>query len=390
MSQLVVETRDLMRPIAHFSHAVRIDDVIYVGATAGTDAARELAGAKAGCVDTVAQAERMFDNLALSLHRLGGTLDDLVQIKSYLVDMRDVQAYRSVAAARVGAIPHAHAIAGAWFFPLPQAMVELDAIAVIGAGMRGARTIGEAPLAARAPWNGVMCDDQHFAAVLPFSVGGSIAAGQPDEQARQLWENVEASLASAGLTTNEIVRLQITLGDIRHLPTLDHVLDRRLRQPYPARTVVAAQLADARALFQVEIFAVRGGGTPVGASPDGTRAVSPAMVVRDTLYTSGFVAPPGHTGTVEQECNLVWDHLLTTLQSEGFPPDSILRTNNVLTHWHDFSDFNAAYGPRVTWPYPPRTTVLGSLADAASRVQIEAIAHRRAAEATVLQVPREA
>ena len=34
--QRVVETQALMRPIAHFSHALRLDDVIHVGATAGT------------------------------------------------------------------------------------------------------------------------------------------------------------------------------------------------------------------------------------------------------------------------------------------------------------------------------------------------------------------
>ena len=57
MAKQVIYTDKLMRPIAHFSHAVRVGGTLHLGATAGTDAHRRLAGVTPGMIDVEAQVE---------------------------------------------------------------------------------------------------------------------------------------------------------------------------------------------------------------------------------------------------------------------------------------------------------------------------------------------
>ena len=61
MAKTIVTTDRLMRPIAHFSHGVRVGDAIHLGAAAGTDPARRLAGETRGLADMTAQTERLLD-----------------------------------------------------------------------------------------------------------------------------------------------------------------------------------------------------------------------------------------------------------------------------------------------------------------------------------------
>ena len=76
MPKHVVYTDRLMRPIANFSHASRVGDIVHVGATAGVFPNLRLAGDSAGRIDVVAQTRKMFENLetALRLNALTGNL----------------------------------------------------------------------------------------------------------------------------------------------------------------------------------------------------------------------------------------------------------------------------------------------------------------------------
>lgn len=387
MSMQVVETRDLMTPIAHFSHAARIGNLILIGATAGTNARRELQGDIVGVTNTAIQTSQMFDNLDVVLNRLGAAWQDLVQIKSYLVDFRDAAGFHNEAAKRFVTDPIAHGLAASWLFPLPQAMVELDAIAIVGETKQRWPMPFLGQGAAGSPTLALFCDGRLFVTIGPKAADGSLAS-TAHGQAQQLIINLQRCLAEAGLARKDIVRFHITLSDPRHFDALDDALSGILVRPFPARTSVAAQIECPQSLFQIELVAAKGGGEAVDFDGHDLANASPAMVVGDTLYSSGFSAPNG--GSAQDQAIAAWDLLERTVDEAGFPQGSVLRTNNVLTHWLDFGAFNAAYGPRVRWPYPPRTTVLGHLARATAKVQVEGMAHRLAENAQILQVPQEA
>ena len=132
MPRRLIETNKLMQPIAHFSHAARIGDLIHIGATAGTDAERRLAGTTPGRVDFAAQAQQMFDNLETVLDLASARIEDVVRVKSYITDVRDIATYRAIYSERLGKLAPNHVIVGSHAFPLPQAALEIDVIAVAG------------------------------------------------------------------------------------------------------------------------------------------------------------------------------------------------------------------------------------------------------------------
>src|SRR4051794_34786993 len=128
-----ISTDLLMRPIAEFSMAQRVGDLVVVGATAGTDAARVLQGYAPGRVDPAAQTASMMRNMATALDLLGGRMDQVVRFKAYIDDWRDGAA---CAAEIDRALPQgaARATVGSCGFPLPQAVIEAELWAVVDGG----------------------------------------------------------------------------------------------------------------------------------------------------------------------------------------------------------------------------------------------------------------
>jgi 2-iminobutanoate/2-iminopropanoate deaminase len=86
-----ITTDRLPRPIGPFSPAVRADQAIYLSGQVGEDPAtgRLPEG-------TVAQTAQALDNIRTVLEAAGVTLDDVVRVGVYLVDMRDFGAMNEV------------------------------------------------------------------------------------------------------------------------------------------------------------------------------------------------------------------------------------------------------------------------------------------------------
>ncbi|WP_424139166.1 RidA family protein [Roseomonas chloroacetimidivorans] len=392
MPQRVIPTTALMRPIADFSHAAMIDDVIYVGALAGTDADRQFGGTVPGRHDTENQARRMFDNLEIALGQMGARLDDLVQLKTYLVDLRDIDLYRRVFDERFGEAAPAHAVAGSWHFPLPQATIELDAIAIKGGGARRHRSADLPPLPSGGPNAGLTAGGFHAVTALPLRADGTSPEGDAAAQCALVLENLHRALRAAGLDPSTLFRLHVTIADPRLLPVFDQVFAAVAPRPYPARTVTAVALERADLLVQLEALAAPGGFHPIGAAQPWLGPASPAALVGETLFTSAQqgLDAGGPWRDAQAQADTAWDRTEALLGEAGMGPGTVLRTNNALSHWQLFPAFNRAYGPRVAWPFPPRTTILAALGDPMAQVQIEVIARRRAEEAAILQVPPEA
>jgi 2-iminobutanoate/2-iminopropanoate deaminase len=376
MAKREIETDLLMRPIAHFSHAARVGDVIHIGATAGTDAQLRLAGGNPGRVDFAAQARQMFHNLETVLGLLGARLDHVVRVKAYVVDVRDMPAYRAVFGERLGGIAPNHAMVGSHGFPLPQAALEIDVIAVAGA--RAERM--QSAVAGGHP--SVLVGDTFYATALPDRPA---KAGDAAAQARTALAGLKAALAASGLAMRDVVNVHMTVSDIRHLEAIEEAYRLAFATPYPARCIVAAPLEEPGLCVQIEATAVRGGGQPVGGADAALGCASPATLAGDVLYVSGHDAPAA--GDCEAQTRGAWSRINALVAAAGFAADGVVRTNNVLTDWRDYAGFNAGYGANVTKPYPPRATVLGGLSRPSACVQIEAIAHRNGGEALIVQVP---
>ncbi|HSD42486.1 MAG TPA: RidA family protein [Burkholderiales bacterium] len=368
MPKRIVVSDRLMQPIAHFSHGVRIGATVHLGAAAGVDAARRLAGTTPGLGDMPAQTEQLFANLRIALEALGGSWTDVVRVKTYIVDWRDLPAYEAVYAARMGATRPAAATVGTWGFPLPQILLETELVACPGG-------------------SGGRADGLYYRNAAPIDGGGAVAAPRDARaQAEVAIRNLAAVLEEAGLGLEHVVMLEVSLADIRVLEAFDAVFARFFRPPFPARSVVGVPLSRAGQLVELEAIAATGGEPiePAGAVPP-AMAVS-AMRAGDWFFASARsgAEEPG----AEAQTRRAWERIAASLDAAGMALEDVVRTNNILTDWRAYAAFNAGYGAFVTRPYPPRATVHAALAAPGACVQVQAIAHRQGRDATVLEADR--
>lgn len=354
----VIRTDDLMVPIAHFSHGLRVGNEIHLGATAGTDRNRRLAGSHPGLTDAGAQADQMYRNMKLALGLLGGRLDDVVRLKVYLTDWRDKERCEEAYVGHFVRWQPSRSMVATWGFPLPFAVIEAELTAVVG-GDAGCR--------------------------YEFVAG---------EDARKALAQLAAALADAGLRMRDVVNVNVTLAELREYPALEQAFTEAFPPPSPARTISVAPLADWRMRVALEATAVPGGGTPV--APKGMfrlpGAASPGMLTGEHLYVSAQpgVDPDGRIAAgVAAQTRAAWRRINAILEAGEMEPAQVIRANAWLTDWRCYRNFNDAYGEFVMPPYPPRATVVAGLAQPFALVQIETIAHRGGREATVLEASSE-
>ena len=383
MPKRVIASDQLMQPIAHFSHGVRVGTSVHLGAAAGVDAARRLAGSTVGVGDMTAQADRMFDNLRIALEALGGAWHQVVRVKTYMVDWRDLPAYDAVYARQFKAPYPAASTVGTWGFPLPQILLETELVACLDAT---GRRDTDALAVGAASSGGVRAGGLHYCTAAAIGDRGGVpVSGDAVAQAEGALRNLAALLERAELRLQDVVMLTVSLADIRALPAFEAVFGRFFRPPYPARSVVGVPLARPGQLVEVESIAARGGGQPIapsGSLPRGVMA-SPGMLAGDWLFASAQAS--GEEPDAERQTRGAWARIAAVLETAGLTPDDVVRTNNILTDWRLYAGFNAGYGAFVSRPYPPRATVHATLADPRACLQIEAIAHRQGREATVLE-----
>ena len=362
MAKSIIQTDRLMRPIAHFSFGVRVANEILIGATAGTDTSIRLAGTTAGLADMRAQAERMFENFAISVDLLGGRMDDTAYVKSYITDWRDVPAYCEAYARYFGARRPAHSLVLSAGFPLPQATVEAEIITQVGPPTR------------------------RFVVAGPFDGENRLVGGaDPAAQTRHALDALARSLSASGHSLHDVVMVRVTLADTRDLAAVDSVYQRTFAAPYPARTVVGAGLAHPNQLIELEAIVVKGGGHPVGGSQEAIGCASSAMLAGDYFYLSGQRASAA--ATIEVQARIAWEQISALLATADMGSADVIHTTNVLTDWRSYGGFNAGYGVHAHAPFPPRATVLGGLVEPRALVQIEAIAHRHGRDAMFIEVP---
>jgi enamine deaminase RidA (YjgF/YER057c/UK114 family) len=333
----------------------------------------------------------MFENLETELELMGARLADVVRIKTYVAFPRDVEKYNEVFRERFATIKPAHTVVGSWDFPLPQAAVELDATAVIGGRAQSLASDGLPDILGPAG-AGVLADGFHYATALPIDAEGKSAGRTTQDQIVATLANLGRMLSVAELSVQDVCNLHATLADIRDVPHLEEGLRKFFGGTLPSLTVVGAPLERAEFRVTMESIACKGGGQRLGSNRARLTPgkAAPAVLAKDTLFLSGqigVVATAEDGGGVTDQANEAWAKLHELVAAAGFAPDSMLRTNNILTDWRDYSGFNAGYGANVNEPYVPRATVLGQLSDTRARVQIEGIAHRLGAGATILQVP---
>lgn len=112
----------------HFSQAVKVGNMIWISGQVGVNASLEpLEG-------ITAQTRQAFQNLQRVLTKAGATMDDVVEITTFHLDMREVAAFGLVKDEFMLSNYPAWAAVGVTQLFLPELRVEIRAVAIIGAG----------------------------------------------------------------------------------------------------------------------------------------------------------------------------------------------------------------------------------------------------------------
>ena len=121
-----------------------------------------------------------------------------------------------------------------------------------------------------------------------------------------------------------------------------------------------------------------------GAAPAPVGPYSQAVAHGGLLFASGQIALDPATGRlvegdVEAQTRRVLANLCAVLEAGGASLAQVVRTTIYLVDLADFATVNEIYGRYVRQPYPARATVGVAALPKGARVEIDAIAVRRAA-----------
>jgi 2-iminobutanoate/2-iminopropanoate deaminase len=115
----------LPEPISHYTDGVIADGWIWISGMLALDASGTLIGGD----DVVAQAERVHENIKAVLGKAGAGFDDVVKVNVYLRRIGDRAAVNTVRRRFFGESRPASTLVEVSAFVLPDALVEIDAVA---------------------------------------------------------------------------------------------------------------------------------------------------------------------------------------------------------------------------------------------------------------------
>jgi 2-iminobutanoate/2-iminopropanoate deaminase len=120
-------------PMGTYSHAVRVETGDAVWIHVSGQIANDLEGKLVGPGDLRAQTRQVFENLKAILEANGATFADVVKIGTFLTTLDDLAGMRGIRAEYLTAEPPASTAVQVVALVVPDAMIEVDLVAVVPA-----------------------------------------------------------------------------------------------------------------------------------------------------------------------------------------------------------------------------------------------------------------
>ena len=86
---------------------------------------------------------------------------------------------------------------------------------------------------------------------------GKLVEGGISEQTRQAFKNLESVLSGAGLTMDNVIKVNVYLTSMANFAGMNKVYQDCFLPPYPARTTVAVADLPLNAIIEIELIAER-------------------------------------------------------------------------------------------------------------------------------------
>lgn len=104
-----------------------------------------------------------------------------------------------------------------------------------------------------AVWTGNLLYCSGQSPIVPST--GKLINGGISEQTQQVFKNLETVLAAAGLTMDNVIKVNVYLTSIANFSAMNQVYQGWFSQPYPARTTVGVAELPLDALVEIEFIA---------------------------------------------------------------------------------------------------------------------------------------
>lgn len=89
------------------------------------------------------------------------------------------------------------------------------------------------------------------------STTGKLVAGDISAQTKQCFANLRNVLMAAGLTMDEVIKVNVFLTDMANFSAMNSVYERQFSSPYPARTTIGVASLPLGADVEIEMIARR-------------------------------------------------------------------------------------------------------------------------------------
>ena len=120
-------------PMGTYSHAVRVETADATWIHVSGQIANDLEGNLVGPGDLRAQTRQVFENLRAILEANGATFADVVKIGTYVTTLENLDGMREVRSEYLTAEPPASTAVQVVALVVPDAMIEIDLVAVVPA-----------------------------------------------------------------------------------------------------------------------------------------------------------------------------------------------------------------------------------------------------------------
>jgi 2-iminobutanoate/2-iminopropanoate deaminase len=98
----------------------------------------------------------------------------------------------------------------------------------------------------------------YFSGQTPIdSTTGKLISNDITEQTRQSFSNLFSVLKSTGLSSDNVIKVNVYLTDMSNFQKMNDVYKTQFNEPYPARTTIGVNELPLGALIEIEMIASR-------------------------------------------------------------------------------------------------------------------------------------
>ena len=84
---------------------------------------------------------------------------------------------------------------------------------------------------------------------------GKIVDGDIQVQTKQAFKNLLAVLTAAGLTSDNVIKVNVFLTDMKLFPGMNEIYKNEFNEPFPARSTIGVKELPLGALVEIEMIA---------------------------------------------------------------------------------------------------------------------------------------